>query len=80
MSYPSRVRIGGPLVSHAAGFRAALEAQGYRHHAVGCQLYVMAHLVAGNPAFLGFIQLTWVALVGHILFAWVIAFVVRLRT
>jgi len=43
-------------------------------------LYMMAHLVAGNPAFLGFIQLTWVALVGHILFAWVIAFVVRLRT
>jgi integrase len=44
MSHPSRVRIAGPLVSHAAGFRAALEAQGYRHHAVGCQLYVMAHL------------------------------------
>jgi len=43
-------------------------------------LYMMAHLVAGNPAFLGFIQLTWVALVGHILFAWVIAFLVRLRT
>ena len=43
-------------------------------------LYVMAHLVAGNPAFLGFIQLTWVALVGHILFAWVVAYVVRLRT
>jgi site-specific recombinase XerD len=44
MSHPSRVRISGPLVSHTAGFRAALEAQGYRHHAVGCQLYVMAHL------------------------------------
>jgi integrase len=44
MSHPSRVRITGPLVEHAVGFRAALEAQGYRHHAVGCQLYVMAHL------------------------------------
>jgi integrase/recombinase XerD len=44
MSHPSRVRIIGPLVAYAAGFREALEAQGYRHHAVGCQLYVMAHL------------------------------------
>lgn len=44
MSDPSRVRIVGPLVAYAAGFRAALEAQGYRHHALGCQLYVMAHL------------------------------------
>ena len=44
MSHPSRVRITGPLVEHAVGFRAALEAQGYRHHAVGCQLYVMAHV------------------------------------
>lgn len=44
MSHPSRVRISGPLVCYAAGFRAALEAQGYRPHAVGCQLYVMAHL------------------------------------
>jgi site-specific recombinase XerD len=44
MSHPSRVRITGPLVEHSVGFRAALEAQGYRHHAVGCQLYVMAHV------------------------------------
>jgi integrase len=44
MSHPSRVRISGPLVCFAAGFRAALEAQGYRPNAVGCQLYVMAHL------------------------------------
>ena len=44
MSHPSRVRITGPLVAYAAGFRAALEAQGYRLHAVGCQLYVMAHM------------------------------------
>ncbi len=39
-------------------------------------LYVMAHLVAGNPPFLGFIGLTWVALVGHVLFAVVAAAVV----
>jgi integrase/recombinase XerD len=44
MSDPSRVRVTGPLVEHAAGFRVALEAQGYRPHAVGCQLYVRAHL------------------------------------
>lgn len=31
-------------------------------------LYVMAHLVAGNPPFLGFGQLTWVALAGHVLY------------
>lgn len=44
MSHPSRVRISGPLVCFAAEFRAALEVQGYRPNAVGCQLYVMAHL------------------------------------
>ena len=32
-------------------------------------MYVMAHLVAGNPPFLGFTSITWVALVGHVLFA-----------
>jgi integrase/recombinase XerD len=44
MSHPSRVRIVGPLVPYAAGFRAELESQGYRHHPVGDQLRVMAHL------------------------------------
>lgn len=44
MSDPSRVRVTGPLVMYADGFREALEAQGYRYHAVGCQLYVLAHL------------------------------------
>jgi len=29
----------------------------------------MAHLVVGMPAFLGFTGITWVALVGHVLFA-----------
>jgi hypothetical protein len=42
-------------------------------------LYVMAHLVAGNPAFLGFTGITWVALVGHVIFALVAAAVVRWR-
>ena len=36
-------------------------------------LYVMAHLVAGNAPFLGFTNITWVALVGHVLFAVVAA-------
>lgn len=30
-------------------------------------LYIMAHLVAGMPAFLGFGQITWASLVGHVL-------------
>jgi hypothetical protein len=42
-------------------------------------LFVMAHLVAGLPAFLGFTGITWVALVGHVLFALVAAYVVRRR-
>lgn len=42
-------------------------------------LYVMAHLVAGLPAFLGFSDITWVALIGHVLFALVAAFVVERR-
>lgn len=42
-------------------------------------LYVMAHLVAGFPAFLGFIPLTWASLAGHLLFGLVVALVVRLR-
>jgi hypothetical protein len=42
-------------------------------------LFVMAHLIAGLPAFLGFTGITWVALVGHVLFALVAAFVVERR-
>lgn len=42
-------------------------------------LYIMAHLVNGNPAFLGFTGITWVALIGHILFAVVTAVVVKWR-
>lgn len=40
-------------------------------------LYVMAHLVAGNPPFLGFTGIAWVALIGHVLFAVVAAWTVR---
>jgi hypothetical protein len=41
---PSRVRVSGPLVPYAAGFRAELEAQGYRPNAVCDQLRLMAHV------------------------------------
>lgn len=36
-------------------------------------LYVVAHLIIGLPPFIGFIGATWVALVGHILYAMVFA-------
>ncbi|MEP5728673.1 MAG: hypothetical protein ABJL67_04785 [Sulfitobacter sp.] len=42
-------------------------------------LYIMAHLVAGMPAFLGFKGITWVALWGHIVFALVAAAVIEMR-
>jgi integrase/recombinase XerD len=44
MSSPSRVRLSGPLVDHAAGFRADLEAQGYRRNVVANQLQLFAHV------------------------------------
>lgn len=40
-------------------------------------LYIMAHLVVGMPAFLGFTGITWVALWGHIVFALVAAAVIE---
>ena len=40
-------------------------------------LYGMAHLVSGNPPFLGFTMLTWVALVGHVIYGLVLAAVMR---
>jgi hypothetical protein len=42
-------------------------------------LYVMAHLFAGLPAFLGFIPLAWASLAGHMIFGLVTAAVVRWR-
>lgn len=40
-------------------------------------LYIMAHLVAGMPAFLGFTGITWVALYGHVIYAVVAAWVIE---
>ncbi len=40
-------------------------------------LYVMAHLVSGNPPFLGFSTLTWVELAGHVIYGFVLAAVMR---
>jgi integrase len=42
--HPSRVKVVGPLVPFTAGFRAELEAQGYRRYPVCDQLRLMAHL------------------------------------
>ena len=42
-------------------------------------LYLIAHLLVGNPAFLGFTGITWVALAGHILLALVAAWVIESR-
>ncbi len=42
-------------------------------------LYIMAHLIAGLPPFLGWVDLTFASLGGHIVFALVLAFVVRWR-
>ncbi len=42
-------------------------------------LYVLAHLVAGGPPFLGFTEITWVALGGHVLYAVVAAWVLERR-
>jgi hypothetical protein len=42
-------------------------------------LFIMAHLIAGLPAFLGFTGITWIALIGHVLFALVAAYVVERR-
>lgn len=43
-------------------------------------LYIMAHLFAGHPPFLGFIPLTWASLGGHLAFALALAGVVRARS
>jgi hypothetical protein len=42
-------------------------------------LYVMAHLIAGLPAFLGFIPLAWASCAGHVIFGLVVGLVVKLR-
>ncbi|MCY1666808.1 hypothetical protein [Rhizobium sp. SL86] len=57
-----------PLVLTGAGFGVGLWI---------FALYIMAHLFAGLPPFLGFITLTWASLIGHVLFGIVVAYVVR---
>lgn len=42
-------------------------------------LYIMAHLIAGLPPFLGWIPLSFASLGGHLIFALVVAIVVRAR-
>jgi uncharacterized membrane protein AbrB (regulator of aidB expression) len=42
-------------------------------------LYIMAHLFAGHPPFLGFIPLTWASLIGHLAFAVALGAVVNYR-
>ncbi|WP_306886823.1 hypothetical protein [Amorphus orientalis] len=42
-------------------------------------LYIMAHLFANQPPFLGFIPLTWASLAGHLLFALTLGAVVKAR-
>ncbi|WP_018700301.1 hypothetical protein [Amorphus coralli] len=42
-------------------------------------LFVMAHLIAGLPPFLGFIPLAWASLAGHLLFGLTVGLVVKLR-
>jgi len=42
-------------------------------------LYVMAHLIAGFPPFLGFVPLAWASLGGHMLFGLVVSAVVLAR-
>lgn len=44
MGDPSRVKVIGPLVPFVSGFRAELEAQGYRRGPVSDQLRLMAHV------------------------------------
>jgi hypothetical protein len=42
-------------------------------------LFVMAHLIAGLPAFLDFIPLAWASLGGHVIFGVVVGLIVLLR-
>ena len=42
-------------------------------------LYIMAHLIAGFPAFLGWVPLAWCSLFGHLMFGLITGFVVLVR-
>ena len=62
--------IAEPIRSRLTPFIPSLAASAcYGGGLWGFALYFMAHLVAGNAAFLGFTGITWVALAGHVLFA-----------
>jgi hypothetical protein len=63
----------------APGFSWWLVAAGYGVGLWIFALYVMAHLIAGLPAFLDFIPLAWASLAGHVIFGLVLGLVVRLR-
>lgn len=61
---------GLPLILTALGFGTGLWI---------FALYIMAHLFAGLPPFLGFIPLAWASLAGHLLFGVAVALVVQWR-
>ena len=42
-------------------------------------LYVMAHLIAGFPPFLGWVPLSFCSLAGHLLFGLIVGIVVKMR-
>lgn len=63
----------------AAGLHWAIPATVYGIGLWAFALYFIAHLLVGNPPFLGFGSITWVALWGHILFALVAAGVIENR-
>ena len=42
-------------------------------------LYVMAHLIAGFPPFLGWVPLSWCSLVGHLMFGLIVGIVVQVQ-
>lgn len=61
------------------GLPAAIPAAAYGVVLWAFALYGMAHLVAGMKPFLGWTNITWVALWGHILFALVAAQIIEVR-
>ena len=79
--YPLGYLFAARPVAHAVAPRIPWWAVGTIYGAVIWlwAVYVMAYLVAGLPAFFGFSEFAWVALVGHVLFGWVAAAVIRWR-
>ena len=78
VAYPLGYALAAKPLARALGGRLGLDHWAITGAAYGIvlwvfALYVMAHLVAGNPPFLGFTGITWVALWGHMLFALIVA-------